>query len=215
MPRRRILSTSEDDDSTADQSSNETFNKIKTYLDQQFEEFREELPNKKKRNKEKEFKKQSCKVQYEFNEEQLRLVDKALSCIKHKNSKKAKSKLKEIRKNLKKRNKLVKIADKSPGGWNTVKEYETDSVASDTADEKRLKKAEKRALEKIKQSESKPPKRFKPSSTLSRNPESSSGSRYPTKYHTKSKANERCLACGRHGHWRHECPDRKPRRDRN
>ena len=207
MPRRRISSTSEEEN--ADMGS---FNKFKDYLDQQFQEFKDDfVPDKRKSKKEKDFNKQSCKIQYEFNDEQMRLVEKALYYLKHKNIKKAKNKLKDLNKNLKKRNKLVKIADKSPGGWNTVKEYETDSVASDTADEKRLKRAEKRALERI-QADSKPSKRHKPSPTLSRNPESSSGSRYTTK-HSKSRSNDRCLACNRYGHWRHECPERKSRRD--
>lgn len=207
MPRRRISSSSEEENAGDDNM----FDKLKLYFDQQFQDFKDDASDRKNRKKDKEFNKQSCKIQYEFNDEQLRLAQKALSHLKHNNIKKAKSKLKDIAKNIKKRNKLVKIADKSPGGWSTVKEYETDSVASDSADEKRLKRAEKRAMEKI-QAESKPAKRFKPSSTLSRNPESSSGSRHSSKY-SKSRSNERCLACHKYGHWRHECPERKSRRD--
>ena len=42
---------------------------------------------------------------------------------------------------IKKRQKLIKIADKSKDGWLVVEEYESDDLASDTDDEKRLKKA--------------------------------------------------------------------------
>ena len=45
---------------------------------------------------------------------------------------------------------MVKIADKSPGGWKTVKEYLLDSIASDSDNKRKLRTAESRALSKIK-----------------------------------------------------------------
>jgi hypothetical protein len=35
-------------------------------------------------------------------------------------------------------NKLIRIADKSEGGWTTVDEYLSDEVASDSEDQKRI-----------------------------------------------------------------------------
>ena len=44
-----------------------------------------------------------------------------------------------------KRQKLIRIADKSVDGWKVVDEYISDEMASDLEDEKRLKKAKETA----------------------------------------------------------------------
>ena len=58
--------------------------------------------------------------------------------------------VKNMIEDLQKRNKLPKIADKSPAEWNTVQEYLLDDLASASEDDKKLKAAEARALGKQK-----------------------------------------------------------------
>ena len=52
---------------------------------------------------------------------------------------------------IRKLNKLIRLADKSEAGWAIVEEYQTDELASDTDDDRKIRRAEKAALEKKKQ----------------------------------------------------------------
>ena len=56
---------------------------------------------------------------------------------------------------LETRNKMIKVADKSSGDWQTVEKYLSDSIASDSDDERKLRAAESTALRK-KQNSRKP-----------------------------------------------------------
>ena len=57
----------------------------------------------------------------------------------------------EGRQRIRKRQKLIKIADKSKDGWQVVAEYESDELTSGSEDEKRLKKAREAASRKRRQ----------------------------------------------------------------
>ena len=92
------------------------------------------------------FKSTSNKIQYRFNCEILELVEKAEASAKLNGNKH----LEELKSNVKNRIKLIRIADKSLGGWQTVAEYQDDEIASDSDDQKKIRAAEARALRKIK-----------------------------------------------------------------
>ena len=55
---------------------------------------------------------------------------------------------------IKKRQKLIRIADKNRDGWLVVQEYESDDLASDSEDEKKIRKAKAAAEKKRKEAKS-------------------------------------------------------------
>ena len=57
---------------------------------------------------------------------------------------------------IRKQYKRIRLVDKSEAGWAIVEEYKTDELASDTDDDRKIRRAEKAALEKKKQWKSQP-----------------------------------------------------------
>jgi hypothetical protein len=107
---------------------------------------------------------------------------------------------------LNQRQKLVKLADSSELGWKVVNEYTQHQLASDSEDEKKIYKAEARAVRKLKQGKQKK-SRFQPYGAPST---SSSKTSSPAKQQFSSgdtgvRRPGSCFACGRFGHWRSEC----------
>ena len=91
------------------------------------------------------FKHEGSKVQYKFNEETLDGLNKLYKQIPQSQTQAVKTTLVLIEK-VKSRSKLIRIADTSLAGWSTVREYETNDIASDSEDEKKIRQAEGRAM---------------------------------------------------------------------
>ena len=91
-------------------------------------------------------------------------------------------------------------ADTSDLGWKTVNEYETNPIASDSDDERRIFKAEARASRKAKADKT---KKARKSSWPYRRPETP-GSSSQTQQGTRQRPGL-CFLCGKAGHWKNEC----------
>ncbi|XP_060581123.1 uncharacterized protein LOC132737793 [Ruditapes philippinarum] len=204
-------------------SNSELFDSITTYFDNKFKSFKRDFRQEVQAASTttfKKFKESTCtpdlkykgnKKQFLFNKDVYDNLDAAAELIEQGEQGKSLELIDDIKKKVCKRNKLIKIADKSSGGWETVREYESDELASDSEDEKRLRRAESRAL-----SKQKARKRTLPVSTPSNpyvfggyTPTSSFGAQTkvrPFRSFRQAGRSSQCFACGGWGHFRAECP---------
>ena len=131
------------------QSAEQFFGLLKGFLKKELDSKSKELEVKSKIDKETaEFKYKGNRKQYELNA----YLDNAFSQIRSKADEPSEVKklAKEAEVHLKKRQKLIKLADRSKDGWLVVQEYESDDLASDSEDEKKIKKAKNAAEKKRK-----------------------------------------------------------------
>ena len=209
--------------------------------------FDEALSKIKKKTDTYEFRYKGNKMQHRFNSNLLEMVEETLDLLAHGDLRKSEKKIKAVRNELEKRNKLLKIADRSAGGWGTVEEYLSDELADDSSDDRRITAAEERALsKKRKHAHSKktysshtfskaavestqahhpgfppstrasvpvpqpPPPPPPPQTIVIQQPGPSAGRHYsqgaPQK---KRRTDGPCFECGRYGHVRASCTQRR------
>ena len=90
------------------------------------------------------------KDQFDFNTEISFAIQECQQQISRGNIEDLSANLTSIAMKLKKRNKLIKLADRSPAGWSIVQEYEQDHMASDSDDAQKIRQAEQKAIRKKK-----------------------------------------------------------------
>ena len=96
------------------------------------------------------FKYKGNRIQYEFSTSIFDRVESCSTQLLAGNLSKVNNELEQIKVLINKHNKLICFADKSPAGWSAVDEYESDELAENSDDEKKLRSAERRAMSKMK-----------------------------------------------------------------
>ena len=159
------------------------------------------------------FSRKGNKDQFEFNVDVLNRLEKIEKLVEKERKAEALKTLEEGKKFIAKRQKLVQIADRESDGWNVVKEYISDDLASDSDDEKRINKARKKAAEKRKTTEKSKNDRKRIKQSDSRYGQKSE-SRYESHKSEqksdfrKNKYDRECYICKRVGHLSYNCPER-------
>ena len=119
---------------------------------------------------------EGSKVQYLLNSEFLEELAQDVWAIDNLKFEHARETISELVEKVKRRNKLIKIADTREGGRETVRQNESNPVASDSDDESKINKAEKRALRR---------RKFKgkkiPTKSIQSNPPQFAASSFPGK----------------------------------
>ena len=216
---------------TADGAAFAAFDLFKAYLDRKFDNFRSdiaadceqqthEIAKKLKTEHSYQFKHIGNGKQYLFNEQINSEVLKIIRAAGNKDYKYIQQIAEDVVKQLHKRNKCIKLADKSPAGWDTVKEYLSDELASDSEDEKRIRSAEGRVIRARNQRKRFNRKRdYRPSNRDDVRPAASATApapvsaeplfRGPRRSQGVAKPTDTCYACNEKGHWRKDCQKTK------
>ena len=141
-------------DPSASQGFDKVFSLFKTYLETRLEQKGKELDDKQKIDLQVEkFKFKGNQKQFVFNADLEDLVGKIKEANAQKDHRKVALLTVHAKSLLHKRQRLIKVADSSEAGWDAVQDYESQDIASDDEDDKKIRNARAAANRRRKQRE--------------------------------------------------------------
>ena len=162
----------------------------------------------KKQKKTHQFQREGHKIRHQVNEDVLEKIEEAITAIDRKELDAAKVAIEGGKSSLSKQQKLIRLADREENGWEVVKHYLSDDLASDSDDEKAINKARKEALATINKRKSKKKKfRNAPPTNPSESYRYAPKPRFADRRTFEKKVPE-CYKCGKPGHMQYNCPIR-------
>ncbi|XP_060589346.1 uncharacterized protein LOC132744604 [Ruditapes philippinarum] len=158
-------------------------------------------------------KRKSNDEQYRHNAKVMAKLEDVSTSLSSQDIDRARVSVIEAKDLIKRRQKLIQLADGSELGWRLVAEYESNPIASGSEDEKRIYKAEARANRKAKADKVKKARirnlpyrrRVNTGEQTTSQPQRSMGSTGQT------QRTGACYNCGDFGHWKADCQqNRRP-----
>lgn len=151
------------------------------------------------------FKRKSNEEQYKYNTKVSIALEETEQLLDMDKIEDSSRKIAEVKALIAHRQKIIRLADSSELGWRLVNEYETNPLASDSDDEKRMYKAEARANRKLKAEKAKKTRGarswpYRKPAAAPGNPAHAQAAPVAAQQHPRRPG--LCFACGKPGHWR-------------
>ena len=155
------------------------------------------------------FKRKFNEDQFKHSKEMEKIMNQISTNLEAKDIDQAQANVEEGKKLIIKRQKMIKIADREEDGWEVIKCYKSDALASDTEDEKRLNRSRKQAKynkrESLKTRRLRYKRRYEGTRSNSRDYNNAT---YTSTYRS-GKDTPVCYFCGREGHMQYSCPAKR------
>lgn len=189
----------------------DTTSKIQEAVKSVLERQAAKAPAPKKQKKEPDFRSKGNKKRYEVNEEIITTIEGAIENIGRNEIEDATSKLEAGKHILLKQQKLIRLADREENGWEFVRHYVSDDLASNSEDEKAIIKARKEALASINKRKAKRTLEFRSTRGKDRlgrdtTPRGNWSRRDRFDRYVRRSKSDICFKCGKEGHWQNACP---------